>query len=91
MIFVYGESRTTSKACQTLARRREIESELILMLAAVKKNTEGVLDSREIELNSLNYKNVFNLVEDHGQDSVSCKWVVTEKQKVNGSNMLKAR
>ena len=60
------------------------------MLAAAKENTEGVLDGRERELNSLSYKNVFNLVEDHGQDSVSCKRVFTEKQKVNGSNMLKA-
>ena len=34
---------------------------------------------------------MFNWVEDHGQDSVSCKWAFTEKQKENGSKMVKAR
>ena len=34
---------------------------------------------------------MFNWVEDHRQDSVSCKCVFTEKLKENGSKMLKAR
>ena len=54
-----------------------------------KKKVE-VLDAKERELNSLKENNVFNWVEGDGQHSVSCKWVVTEKQNENGSKMLKA-
>ena len=70
---------------------REIESGQILMQSAVKENNQEVLDAKERELNSLKENNVFNWVEDQGQDSVSCKCVFTEKQKENGSKMLKAR
>ena len=69
---------------------REIESEQILMLSAVKENSQEVLDAEERESNNLKENNVFNWVEDRVQDSVSCKWVFTEKQK-NASKMLKAR
>ena len=42
-------------------------------------------------MNSLKDNNVFNWAEDYGEDSVSCKWVLTEKQKKNGSKMLKTQ
>ena len=61
------------------------------MLSAIKENSQEVLDAQERELNSLKENNVFNWVEDHGQVSVSCKWVFTVKQMENGSKMLKAR
>ena len=61
------------------------------MLSAVKENSQEVLDAKERELNSLKENNVFNWVEDHGEESVSCKRVFTEKQKENGSKVLKAR
>ena len=70
---------------------REIESEHILMLSTVKENSQEVLDAKERELNNLKENNVFNLVGDHGPDSVLSKWVFTEKLKENGSKMLKAR
>ena len=60
------------------------------MLSAVKENSQEVLDAKERELNSLKKNNVFNWVEDHGEESVSCKRVFTEKQKENGSKVLKA-
>ena len=63
---------------------REIESEHILMLSAVKENSQEVLDAKERELSSLKDNNVFNWAEDHGQDSFSCKWVFRGKQKENG-------
>ena len=50
------------------------------MLSAIKENSQEVLDAKERELNSLKDNNVFNWVEDHGQDIASCKWVFTEKQ-----------
>ena len=65
--------------------RRDTESKQLLMLAAIKENSQEVLDGRERELNVF-----INLVEDHGQDSVSCRCVFTEKQKENGSKLLKA-
>ena len=43
-----------------------------------KKNSQKVLDAKERELNSLKDSNVFNWAEDYGEDSVSCKWVLTE-------------
>ena len=61
------------------------------MLSAIKENSQEVLDAQERELNSLKENNVFNWVEDHGQVSVSCKWVFTVKQMENESKMLKAR
>ena len=61
------------------------------MLSAVKENSQEVLDAKERELNSLKENNVFKRVEDHGEESVSCKRVFTEKQKENGSKVLKAR
>ena len=56
----------------------------MLILSAVKENSQEVLDAKERELNSLKDNNVFNWVEDHVQESVSCQWVFTEKQKENG-------
>ena len=61
------------------------------MLSAIKEYSQEVLDAKERELNSLKENNLFNGVEDHGQVSVSCKWVFTEKQMENVSKMLKAR
>ena len=37
---------------------REIESEQILMLSAIKENSQEVLDAKESELNSLKENNV---------------------------------
>ena len=39
---------------------REIESEQILMLSAIKENSQEVLDAYQRESNSLKDKNVFN-------------------------------
>ena len=73
---------------------REIESEQILILREIKENSQNrqeVLEAKEREFNNLKENNVFDWVEDCGQESVSCKWVITEKQKEDGSKMLKAR
>ena len=43
------------------------------MLSTVKENSHEFLDAKKRELNSFKENNVFNWVEDHGQDSVSCK------------------
>ena len=59
-------------------------------LISRQRKSQEVLDAEERESNNLKENNVFNWVEDHVQDSVSCKWVFTEKQK-NASKMLKAR
>ena len=73
---------------------REIESEQILILREIKETSQKrqeVLEAMEREFNNLKENNVFDWVEDCGQESVSCKWVITEKQKEDGSKMLKAR
>ena len=61
------------------------------MLSTVKENSHEFLDAKKRELNSFKENNVFNWVEDHGQDSVSCKWVFTEKHRESKSKMLKAQ
>ena len=43
------------------------------MLSTVKENSQEVLDAKERELNNLKENNVFNLVGDHGPDSVLSK------------------
>ena len=85
-----GASQNCSVNWDEVLWWREIESEQILMLSVVKQDSQEVLDAKERELSSLKGNNVFNWVGDHGQNSVSCRWVFTEKQKENGCNMLKA-
>lgn len=42
------------------------------MLSIIKEYSQEVLDAKGRELNSLNNNNVFNWVDDHCQDIVSC-------------------
>ena len=81
-----GASQNCSVNWDEVLWWREIESEQILMLSVIKQDSQEVLDAKERELSSLKESNVFNWVEDHGQNSVSCRWVFTE----NGNKMLKA-
>ena len=96
-IDIVGKEEPSSVNWDEVLWWRETESEQILMLSAVKENSQEVLNAKERELNSLKYNNVFNWVEAmtrqyfHGQGSILCKWVFTEKQKENGSKRLKVR
>ena len=79
----------SSVNCDEVLWWRETESEQMLMLSAVKEYCINILDAKEREFNSLEDNYVFNWVENHDQGSVSCKCYFTEKQKENGSKMLK--
>ena len=84
-IEIVGKEKSNSANWDEVLWWRKMESKQILMLSALKENSLEVLDAKKRELNRLKENNVFNWVEDHGQDSVSCKWVL------NGSKMLKGR
>ena len=42
-------------------------------------------------MENLESNNVFEWVEDSGQEAISCKWVLTEKLKDDGCSFAKAR
>ena len=51
----------------------------------------SVTQAKEKEIESLENNNVFEWVEYSDQDVISSKWVLTEKQKEDGSSFMKAR
>ena len=59
-IEIVGKEELSSVNWDEVLWWREIESEQILMLSAVKENSQEVLDAKERELNSLKYNNVLN-------------------------------
>ena len=62
-----------------------------LILTEQQEHEQAVVDAKEKELKNLIENKVFTWVEDEGQNAISCKWVLTEKQKSDGEKFLKAR
>ena len=57
-IEIAGKEEPSSVNWDEVLWWREIESEQILMLSAIKENSQEVLDAKESELNSLKENNV---------------------------------
>ena len=57
-IEIVGKEQPSSVNWDEVLWWREIESEQILMLSAIKENSQEVLDAKESELNSLKENNV---------------------------------
>ena len=70
---------------------REKDSEQVLILNNIREDDEEVFKAKEIEIRNLEDNDVFEWVSDNGQKAVSCKWVITEKEKDDGSKFTKAR
>ena len=62
-----------------------------LILTEQQEHEQAVIDAKEKELKNLTENKVFTWVEDEGQNAISCKWVLTKKQKLDGEKFLKAR
>ena len=62
-----------------------------MIFTAQQEHEQGVIDVKEKELKNLIENKVFTWVEDEGQNAISCKWVLTEKQKLDGEKFLKAQ
>ena len=69
---------------------REKESEHVLV-CQINESEEAVVEAKEKEMQNMIDNRVFEWVEDQGQSTVSCKWVLTEKVKYDGSSFVKAR
>ena len=70
---------------------RETESEQVLILNDYQETDLSVTQAKEKEMERLENNNVFEWVEYSDQDVISSKWVLTEKQKEDGSSFMKAR
>lgn len=64
--------------------------ETVLLLSETDECKQVVIDAKEKEFSNLCDHNVFQWVDDVGLTTVSCKWVITEKER-NGVTLLKAR
>lgn len=62
----------------------------MLLLSETDECKQVVIDAKEKEFSNLCDHNVFQWVDDVGLTTVSCKWVITEKER-NGVTLLKAR
>ena len=71
---------------------REVgNTEQVLTLTAIQEYDAEVIEAKEKEINNLKEHDVFEVVEDRGQKTVSCRWVFKEKQNPDGSTWLKGR
>ena len=62
-----------------------------MILTEQQEHEQAVIDAKEKEIKNLIENEIFTWVEDEGQNAISCKWVLTEKQKLDGEKFLKAR
>ena len=63
--------------------------ERVLILSTVEDSKQEIVNAKKQELENLIKYNVFEEIEDTGQKAISCKWVITEKLKPDGSKNLK--
>ena len=54
-------------------------------------SSDEILLAKQKELDNWKDNNVYTAVDDCGEKCISCRWVITEKQKVDGSSFIKAR
>ena len=53
-------------------------------------NSDKIMEAKQLEIDSWNRNNVYQEVEDEGQETLSVRWVTTEKLK-DGKSVIKAR
>ena len=61
------------------------------MLSTILNKKQEVIDAKNKELQNLVDNTVFEDIDDRGQKAVSCKWLIKEKEKPDGSKLLKGR
>ena len=66
------------------------EVEHPVFLTSAEEYEQKVMDAKEREIDNFHENNVFKEVDDVGQQTISCRWVYTEKEK-DGETVLKAR
>ncbi len=89
---VVGQDEPSQVDWRRIVWWREIgETEHIFTLTAFNEQEEEVVEAKEREIKNLVDHDVFESVEDVGQKAVSCRWVFSEKQKEDGSKLIKAR
>ena len=69
---------------------RQIETEAVLATVLVDylEDDERIIKAKRNEMQNLNEHNVYDWVNDDGQDAVSCKWVLTEKTLDDGNSIV---
>ena len=71
-------------------REKKVESVLIA-LHDYQDGDERIIEVMEMELKNLAENDVYEWVEDCEQKAVTCKWVITGKEKTGGTSSVKGR
>ena len=71
--------------------RKAERVENVLVLSIVDEYNQDIVDGKEKEFQNLVDNDVFELVHDESQKTISTKWVFHEKIKEDGSKRVKAR
>ena len=71
--------------------RKIVQPAQVLMLSSTDEYKQDIMNAKMKELHNLEENKVFDWVKDEGQQAVSSKWVITEKDNEDGSKRLKAR
>ena len=89
---VIGEENPSVVDWERVVWWREVgKTEQVFTLTAIEECEKDVVEAKEREVQNLIENDVFEVVDDKGQTTVSCRWVYQEKQKADGSKLLKAR
>ena len=69
---------------------KEVEKPENVLVNEVDNWSQEVLDAKNRKVKNLVEHDVYDIVKDHGQPTVSTRWVITEKEKDDG-RVVKAR
>ena len=89
---VNGAENPCSINWDDISEWREVvdAEEQVVLLTADEELSQEVIDAKEKEVVNLIENDVFEEVKDVGQSCVSCKWIITSKEKEEGK-VVKAR
>jgi len=72
-------------------REKETEHVLVATLTDYLQDDERVINAKNTEMQNLQDNDVYEWIADNGQAAVSSRWVLTEKDLVDGKSIVKAR
>ena len=91
-VHVLGDDSPSSINWDDVSDWKEIAEteEEVTLLTMDEEFSQEVIDAKEKEIMNLTENDVFEEVDDAGQTCISCRWVITSKEK-DGGKVVKAR
>ena len=91
-VLIIGEDEPSSVSWKdVLWWREEQKAEDVLVLTTRNEYDQEIVDAKENEFQNLMNNDVFELVDDKGQKTVSTRWVFHDKVEDDGRKWIKAR